>query len=101
MIDAAKRYRHAIVIGGGLLGLEAANGLVLRGMDVTVIHLMPWLMERQLDRTAANLLQASLEAKGLTFRLETKTEQPRRRRVGARRRRGASGRRDAALPISS
>ena len=74
MIDAAKRYRHAIVIGGGLLGLEAANGLVLRGMDVTVIHLMPWLMERQLDRTAANLLQASLEAKGLHFRLETKTE---------------------------
>ena len=74
MIDAAKRFRHAVVIGGGLLGLEAANGLRLRGMDVTVVHLMPWLMERQLDRTAANLLQASLEAKGLTFRLEAKTE---------------------------
>src|SRR4029450_3254014 len=65
MIDAAKLYKHAVVIGGGLLGLEAANGLRARGMDVTVIHLMPWLMERQLDRTAAGLLQRSLEAKGL------------------------------------
>ena len=62
------------MIGGGLLGLEAANGLKLRGMDVTVVHLMPWLMERQLDRTAADLLQQSLEAKGLAFRLEAKTE---------------------------
>ena len=74
MIDAATRYRHAVVIGGGLLGLEAANGLKARGMDVTVVHLMPWLMERQLDRTAANLLQKSLEAKGLAFRLEAKTQ---------------------------
>src|SRR4029079_5521962 len=74
MIEAAARYRHAVVIGGGLLGLEAANGLRLRGMEVTVVHLMPWLMERQLDRTAAGLLQASLEAKGLEFRLEAKTE---------------------------
>ena len=49
MIDAATRYKHAVVIGGGLLGLEAANGLMLRGMDVTVVHLAPWLMERQLD----------------------------------------------------
>ena len=63
-----------MVIGGGLLGLEAANGLKLRGMDVTVVHLMPWLMERQLDRTAARMLQQSLEAKGLAFRLEAKTE---------------------------
>jgi nitrite reductase (NADH) large subunit len=74
MISAAKQYAHAVVIGGGLLGLEAANGLKARGMDVTVVHLMPWLMERQLDRTAANLLQKSLEAKGLDFRLEAKTE---------------------------
>ncbi|HEX9301482.1 MAG TPA: FAD-dependent oxidoreductase, partial [Casimicrobiaceae bacterium] len=74
MIAAAKEYRHAVVIGGGLLGLEAANGLKLRGMDVTVVHLMPWLMERQLDRTAAKLLQTSLEDKGLAFRLEAKTE---------------------------
>ncbi|MDO8294477.1 MAG: nitrite reductase large subunit NirB, partial [Gallionella sp.] len=73
MIEAASRYRHAVVIGGGLLGLEAANGLKLRGMDVTVVHLMPWLMERQLDRTAAGLLQKSLEAKGLKFLLEKQT----------------------------
>ena len=74
MIDAAQRYEHAVVIGGGLLGLEAANGLKSRGMNVTVVHLMPWLMERQLDRTASKLLQQSLEAKGLEFRLEAKTE---------------------------
>ncbi len=73
MIEAASRYRHAVVIGGGLLGLEAANGLKLRGMDVTVVHLMPWLMERQLDRAAAGLLQKSLEAKGLKFKLEKQT----------------------------
>ncbi|HVL74588.1 MAG TPA: FAD-dependent oxidoreductase, partial [Noviherbaspirillum sp.] len=48
MIDAAAKHRHAVVIGGGLLGLEAANGLKLRGMDVTVVHLPNWLMERQL-----------------------------------------------------
>ena len=74
MIEAATRHRHAVVIGGGLLGLEAANGLRSRGMEVTVVHLMPWLMERQLDRTAACLLQKSLETKGLAFRLEAKTE---------------------------
>jgi nitrite reductase (NADH) large subunit len=73
MIAAAGRYRRAVVIGGGLLGLEAANGLKQRGMDVTVVHLMPWLMERQLDQTAANMLQRSLEAKGLRFMLEKQT----------------------------
>ena len=41
MIEAARKYRHAVVIGGGLLGLEAANGLMLRGMQVTVVHIMP------------------------------------------------------------
>ena len=73
MIEAAAKYRHAVVIGGGLLGLEAANGLKLRGMNVTVVHLMEWLMERQLDRTAADMLQQSLEAKGLQFKLKTET----------------------------
>ena len=73
MIEAAARYKHAVVIGGGLLGLEAANGLKLRGMNVTVVHLMEWLMERQLDRTAAGMLQKSLEAKGLQFMLKTQT----------------------------
>ena len=75
MIAAAEKYQHAVVIGGGLLGLEAANGLALRGMGVTVVHLMPWLMERQLDKAAADLLQASLQAKGLKFRLETQTQE--------------------------
>lgn len=74
MIDAAARFSEAVVIGGGLLGLEAANGLKARGMQVTVVHLMPWLMERQLDRAAALLLQHSLEARGIRFRLEAKTD---------------------------
>ena len=74
MIEAAASYRHAVVVGGGLLGLEAANGLARRGMAVTVVHLMPWLMERQLDRTAAGMLQETLEAKGLSFRLEAQTD---------------------------
>src|SRR3954465_5738714 len=74
MIEAAASYKRAVVIGGGLLGLEAANGLKLRGMEVTVVHLMDWLMERQLDKTAANMLQKSLEAKGLQFHLKTQTE---------------------------
>jgi nitrite reductase (NADH) large subunit len=73
MIEAAKRHTHAVVIGGGLLGLEAANGLRARGMDVTVVHLLDSLMERQLDRAAARLLQTSLEAKGLKFRLPKET----------------------------
>ena len=73
MIDAANLYTDAVVIGGGLLGLEAANGLKLRGMNVTVVHVMPWLMERQLDQTAASMLQKTLEAKGLQFRLEANT----------------------------
>ncbi len=75
MIEAAGNYKHAVVIGGGLLGLEAANGLKLRGMNVTVVHLMDWLMERQLDQTAAGMLQASLEAKGLQFLLKTQTSE--------------------------
>ncbi|HUW51766.1 MAG TPA: nitrite reductase large subunit NirB [Sulfuricella sp.] len=75
MLEASARYKHAVVIGGGLLGLEAANGLMLRGMDVTVVHLAPWLMERQLDQTAARMLQHSLEANGLKFLLQKQTEQ--------------------------
>lgn len=74
MIDAATKYRHAVVIGGGLLGLEAANGLMLRGMQVTVVHLMPWLMERQLDEVAGKLLQKSLEDRGLKFKMGAQTE---------------------------
>jgi nitrite reductase (NADH) large subunit len=58
---------EAVVIGGGLLGLEAAHGLTLRGMKVTVIHLMPTLMERQLDEAAGWLLKSALEARGQTI----------------------------------
>ncbi|MDO9101422.1 MAG: nitrite reductase large subunit NirB [Candidatus Nitrotoga sp.] len=75
MIAAAEKYKHAVVIGGGLLGLEAANGLALRGMDVTVVHLMPWLMERQLDDNSAQMLQSALQAKGLKFMLEQQTQE--------------------------
>ena len=74
MIDAATKYRHAVVIGGGLLGLEAANGLMLRGMQVTVVHVMPWLMERQLDDMAGDLLRKSLEARGLKFLMGAHTQ---------------------------
>ncbi|MCA1978282.1 MAG: nitrite reductase large subunit NirB [Thiobacillus sp.] len=73
MIRAASTYRHAVVIGGGLLGLEAANGLMKRGMGVSVVHIAPWLMERQLDEPAARLLQKSLEEKGMKFLLQKQT----------------------------
>lgn len=69
MIEAARVHKQAIVIGGGLLGLEAANGLKLRGMDVTVVHLPATLMERQLDEAAGKMLQKSLEDRGLNFLL--------------------------------
>ncbi|MBD9516699.1 nitrite reductase large subunit NirB [Pseudomonas sp. PDM22] len=75
MIDTAGTHSHAVVIGGGLLGLEAANGLKQRGMDVTVVHLSDWLLERQLDRTAGKLLQEALESRGINFRLNTHTEE--------------------------
>ena len=74
MIDAATKYQHAVVIGGGLLGLEAANGLMLRGMQVTVVHLGDWLMERQLDDVAGDLLRKSLQARGLKFMLGAQTQ---------------------------
>ena len=75
MIDTAKAHKHAVVIGGGLLGLEAANGLKIQGMEVTVVHKNDWLLERQLDKTAGNMLQKSLEAKGLNFLLNKDTAQ--------------------------
>ncbi len=73
MINASSQYRRAVVIGGGLLGLEAANGLKQRGMDVSVVHIGSWLMERQLDEPAARLLQKNLETKGLKFLLQKQT----------------------------
>ncbi len=74
MLEAAQSHRKAVVIGGGLLGLEAANGLMRQGMDVTVVHLMDALMERQLDKPAAELLQGALEGRGIRFLLEASTE---------------------------
>ncbi|MEW8250685.1 MAG: nitrite reductase large subunit NirB [Candidatus Thiodiazotropha sp.] len=73
MLEAAGHYKKAVVIGGGLLGLEAANGLIKNGMEVTVVHLMDSLMERQLDRPAADLLKSSLESRGLKFLMEAQT----------------------------
>ena len=75
MIAAAAKHTDAIVIGGGLLGLEAANGLKLRGMNVTVVHLPEWLMERQLDPVAGKMLQKSLEDRGLHFLLGKNTKE--------------------------
>ncbi|MFM1766093.1 MAG: Nitrite reductase [Pseudomonadota bacterium] len=75
MIDAALRYKEAVVIGGGLLGLEAANGLMKRGMQVTVVHGAEWLMERQLDKVAGGLLQESLEARGMKFLMRAQTQE--------------------------
>lgn len=73
MLRAARQYHRAVVIGGGLLGLEAANGLLQQGMDVTVVHLYDTLMERQLDKPAAQLLRASLEKRGLKFHMPAQT----------------------------
>jgi nitrite reductase (NADH) large subunit len=65
---------RAVVIGGGLLGLEAANGLARNGMETTVLHLMPTLMERQLDPVSATMLKADLESRGLTVITEANTK---------------------------
>ena len=75
MIDAATQYRHAVVIGGGLLGMEAANGLMKRGMQVTVVHASEWLMERQLDPVAGQMLQKALQERGMEFLLQAQTQE--------------------------
>ena len=73
MLASAKVYKNAVVIGGGLLGLEAANGLMKQGMQVSVVHLCDSLMERQLDYPSADLLKTSLQERGLQFFMEAKT----------------------------
>ena len=73
MIKVSKQYKNAVVIGGGLLGLEAARGLLNLGMKVDVVHLMPDLMERQLDPTASAMLKRELESQGMNFLLEKQT----------------------------
>lgn len=73
MIETAKTHKKAVVVGGGLLGLEAANGLMQQGMDVTVVHRSNTLMNQQLDQTAADLMRVELEAKGLKFLMQHTT----------------------------
>jgi nitrite reductase (NADH) large subunit len=73
MLAMARNHRNAVIIGGGLLGLEAANGLQRQGMNVTVVHVTDALMNQQLDKPAAQLLQKTLEAKGLKFMMEAQT----------------------------
>jgi nitrite reductase (NADH) large subunit len=75
MINISKDHKKAIVIGGGLLGLEAARGLLNLGMEVDVVHIANYLMERQLDQTAAKMLQQELEKQGMNFLLEKATEE--------------------------
>nr|WP_295469662.1 nitrite reductase large subunit NirB [Mesorhizobium sp.] len=74
MLLAAQSRDRAVVIGGGLLGLEAAAGLKERGMDVTVLHVMPTLMERQLDPAAGYLLQKAVEARGIKVMTKANTK---------------------------
>ncbi|MCK9397542.1 MAG: FAD-dependent oxidoreductase [Methylobacter sp.] len=75
MLAYTRIHNKAVVLGGGLLGLEAANGLVLRGMDVTVIHNNEILLNRQMDRPAAKMLQTELEQRGLKFKMAAKLKQ--------------------------
>ncbi len=75
MVEAARKPgAKAVVIGGGLLGLEAAAALKLRGMDVTVLHLMGHLMERQLDPAAGYLLKKELEGRGIKVHVKAQTK---------------------------
>ena len=73
MLEASPAGGQAVVIGGGLLGLEAANGLLRRGMQVTVVHVTDSLMNQQLDKPASLMLKTALERKGLIFMLEAHT----------------------------
>ncbi|HEV7438020.1 MAG TPA: FAD-dependent oxidoreductase [Methylobacterium sp.] len=70
---AAVRHAKAIVIGGGLLGLEAAVGLARLGIDTTLLHVMDRLMERQLDHAAAGLVKRAMEARGIKVMLKADT----------------------------
>jgi nitrite reductase (NADH) large subunit len=74
MTAASASGTYAVVIGGGLLGLEAANGLARNGMDTTVLHIMPTLMERQLDPVSAETLKADLGTRGIKVITEANTK---------------------------
>jgi nitrite reductase (NADH) large subunit len=73
MLEQARAARTVAVIGGGLLGLEAASGLARQGLAVTVVHLRGHVMDRQLDGEAATLLRESMEARGIAFCLDART----------------------------
>ena len=75
MLAYSKSHNKAVVLGGGLLGLEAANGLALRGMEVTVAHNNDVLLNRQMDQQAGKLLQKELEQKGIRFKMAAKPHQ--------------------------
>ena len=75
MLDVAKDGGRAVVIGGGLLGLEAAAGLKEQGMEVTVLHLMPTLMERQLDPAAGYLFEKAFKDRGIEVLTEANSKE--------------------------
>ncbi|WHZ05083.1 nitrite reductase large subunit NirB [Neobacillus sp. YX16] len=75
MIEISKKNKKAVVIGGGVLGLEAAKGLLNLGMNVSVVHIGSYLMERQLDETAARMLQEELESQGMKFLFQKETKE--------------------------
>ena len=74
MLAAAAKGGRAVVVGGGLLGLEAAAGLKAKGMEVSVVHLMPTLMERQLDTSAGYLLEKAIAARGIEVLTKANTK---------------------------
>ncbi len=71
--DSARGCARAVVIGGGLLGLETAKGLTTAGLEVEVLEALPWLLPRQLDRAGARVLQAEVESLGMKVRVDVAT----------------------------
>lgn len=75
ILETSKRFKRAVVIGGGVLGLEAARGLLNLGLDVKVVHNTNYLMQRQLDLKSSQMLQCQLEQQGIEFLLGKVTEE--------------------------